>query len=1128
MIPGSLLTKRDFFITALVLIFLCITIIGFLAIQHQQTETEEEIQSELSTIAELKAGSIADWYHERRSDAEVAQKNIMLREYLENLTNPGIYKVTKEDMKAWMRSLISGYRYQSIILLESSGNQVLSVPENGTISSFTYQSIYPEIIRSESPVSTDLFLDPDSGEKKLEFWVPIRSKSGEELLGILVLQLNPEQYLYPLIQTWPSVSKSAESLITRQTNGQMLFLNDLRHLPDSGLTLTIPVTMEDVPAVMAAKGYRGIVKGNDYRGIPVVASITNITGTPWFIVAKVDQDEIYTPFRNFSMSVLGLLFLLFVCASVIVLFFRKKWETDLINLELNQQKQEIFLAGRVRSLMQQANDAIIILDDDYRILEVNDRAVEMYGYTPEEFYQKTLFDLRSDSAKRTIEDDKIKMSKSAGTFLQTEHQKKDGTLIPVENSTRLIDVNGITLRQSIIRDISERKKYETELLEKNVELQTMNEEIHASYEELASQQEELRDQMEMLRQSEIQLQEMHSRLVKAQRAGHVGLWEYYILQGKMWGTDEAYQIYGLSPSSNGMIDITSIFACIEEKDRVQSEITEVIEKGKPFNSEFRIHPADGSPDHIITSVGELQHDLHGKPHKIIGVVQDVTEKREFEEKIRHYQEKVSALFNSPVLGTMFGDIFGSVSQVNDEFLRIIGYSREDFSAGNVRWTDITPEEFLYLDEQGIAEAKESGSCTPYEKQFIRKDGLRTWVLVGYVLVGQKREDSVAFILDISRIKENEEKICHINQTLEERVHERTNQLTFINEELQSEVDERIRAEKNLQEALSILSATLESTTDGIFVTDSSGNVLLYNRMFVDMWKIPESVLRLKEENPILSELRKSIPDEQSFNERIRAIYDNPEEDSFDTLTLSDNRIFERYSKPQRIGYSIVGRVWSFRDVTKKKEMEIQIERSLREKEILLKEIHHRVKNNMQVVSSLLFMQSRLSTDEKVKEILLESQTRVKSIALVHEELYQSMDLDQIDYTRYLHKISRNIFDTYKVDTGRITITISEEKVYLNISKAVPCSLIINELISNSLKHAFPDSRKGNILIDFSLTNGEYHLVYADDGIGLCLSDSQKSPHTLGLELIQGLVKQLGGSLSIDKTKGVRYEIVFPE
>ncbi|MDD1724782.1 MAG: PAS domain S-box protein, partial [Methanospirillum sp.] len=689
-------------------------------------------------------------------------------------------------------------------------------------------------------------------------------------------------------------------------------------------------------------------------------------------------------------------------------------------------------------------------------------------------------------------------------------------------------IQGVLYRQAIIRDISERKVYETELRERNVSLYSMNEELSASYEELASQQEELRDQMEMIRQSELQLHEVHNRLSEAQKAGHVGVWEYFIHTGEIWGSDECFTIYGLEHTPDGTKDISEVLTCIRDSDQVRSAISGVIEKNIPLDVEFAIHPADGSPDRIVVSIGELYRDENGEPLKITGIVQDITEKRRFEYDIRRYQEKLSALFNAPVIGTLIGDIHGSIFQANDEFLRIIGYSRQDFETGGIRWTDITPSEFLPLDDQGVSEAREKGSCTPYEKQYIRKDGSRIWVLVGYVLLEPERTESVAFILDISHPKENEEKIRSINQTLEERVTERTNQLSCINEELQTEVEERMAAEQNLQKTLSVLSATIESTPDGIFVADDSGTVTVYNKGFARMWHIPNSVIGSGDETAVLETMARQVSDPGSFWERMTAISSEPDRESADTLILSDGRSIERYSKPQQIGYTIVGRVYSFRDVTLKKEMELKIERSLREKEILLKEIHHRVKNNMQVVSSLLFMQSRLLTNPELKEILIESQNRVKSIALVHEELYQSMDLDRIDYIRYLRKISRNIFDTYKVDTSRISLRLSEKTEYLTISKAVPCSLIINELISNSLKHAFPDNREGTILIEFILQDGVYHLVYADDGIGIPESATIKSQKTLGLELVKGLVKQLSGSVQVYRRQGTRYEITFPE
>lgn len=489
---------------------------------------------------------------------------------------------------------------------------------------------------------------------------------------------------------------------------------------------------------------------------------------------------------------------------------------------------------------------------------------------------------------------------------------------------------------------------------------------------------------------------------------------------------------------------------------------------------------------------------------------------------------MSALFNSRILGSVFSDIHGSIFEANDEFLRIIGYTREEFLRDGVKWTDITPPEYRARDAEAITEAHETGVCTPYEKQYIRRDGSRIWVLTGYVLIGEAREEAVAFVLDISKSKANEERIQSLNQELEERVIERTNQLQFINEELQAEVEERLSAEKKLFETLSVLSATIESTPDGILVVDNNRNISVYNKIFEEMWQIPDSVLRLRDERVILKEQASRVQNPDHFCSRIAEIYQNPELDSFDVIELADNRILERTSRPQRIEYTIVGRVFSFRDVTKQKEMEEQIATSLREKEILLKEIHHRVKNNMQVVSSLLFMQSRLSEDPRLKEILLESQNRVKSIALVHEELYQSMDLDRIDYTRYLRKITRNIFDTYKVDSNRISLRLSEETVYLTISKAVPCSLIVNELISNSLKHAFPEGRSGKVSIEFVLSQGEYILIYSDNGVGLPPNLRIESPKTLGLELINGLVKQLTGTIKIDLGEGIRYEIRFPE
>jgi PAS domain S-box-containing protein len=1125
----SFVKKPHFYtIAGIILIFFIIILTGYLEILDQQKIAEQEIHSELTTIAELKAASISDWFFERKSDAEVSMKNQMLFGYLSNLKNPGRFDITRAGLIEWLFSLVTSYHYQGAVLLNETGDVVLTVPDDASISTFSKNETFFKALNSANPVFTDLFLDPETGKRTMEFWIPIRARTGDPAIGVLVLEMNPEQYLYPMIQSWPKSTKTAESLILRQVGNEVLFLNDLRHIQNAGLNLQIPLENENVPAVMAVKGIRGIVKGDDYRSVPVVASITDINGTPWFIVAKIDQDEIYTPFKQFSFFIIGLMLLLIIIASLVFIAFYKIRENNYIRQELDQKQHELFLSDRIRLLMEQANDAIFILDTDWHILDVNDRAVVMYGYSPEEFQKRRLFDLHSAISREKLTNEKEYLIQTKTRVVETEHQKKDGTVFPVENSIRLIEYQGKIFWQVIVRDITTRKAYETELLEKNVELQSMNEELHASNEELATQQDELRVQMERISASEHALQEVRERLYEAQRVAHIGTWEYDVDANTLWATDEGFRIFRMEPTPDGFVDLETFLSCVPHRDQVMKKMADLMEHKIPYNIETTIIPVDGSPERIVVSTGNIRQGSGTSSEKIVGIIQDITDKRKLEEDIRKTNEKISAFFDSPIIGIIIGDIHGTISLANSEYLRIIGYSEDDLHSGRIKWNEITPVEFSALDEYAITVAKERGSCTPFEKQYIRSDGTRIWVLVGFVLLGQEREEAVAFILDISNQKRIEEELQTLNQTLEEKVTERTDQIKFVNEELLSEVQERVSAEKHLQEILSILSATIESTPDGLLVIHNSHIVSVFNHIFQQIWNIENYEIQGMHEQELFYILSDQVSDSDAFFDTIRKVETTPDIATSDIITLKDNRIIERYSKPQHIGYTIAGRVWSFRDITERKRMEETIEKSLREKEILLKEIHHRVKNNMQVVSSLLYMQSRIATDQKIKELMVESQNRVKSIALVHEELYQSSDLERIDYSSYLRKITRNIFESYKETSSRVTLKLPDTPVYIPISKAVPCSLVVNELISNSLKHAFPDMREGSISIDFVLENGMYILNYADDGIGMPETELHLIPKTLGMELIHGLVKQLNGTITRTVENGTSYEIRFSD
>jgi len=204
--------------------------------------------------------------------------------------------------------------------------------------------------------------------------------------------------------------------------------------------------------------------------------------------------------------------------------------------------------------------------------------------------------------------------------------------------------------------------------------------------------------------------------------------------------------------------------------------------------------------------------------------------------------------------------------------------------------------------------------------------------------------------------------------------------------------------------------------------------------------------------------------------------------------------------------------------------------SLKEKEVLLKEIHHRVKNNMQVISSLLSLQSRYSKDERYIEMVKESQIRIKAIALIHEKLYCSKDLASIDFNDYIRSLVNDLFLSYKANTNKIELNVNIENVSLGIEAAIPCGLIVNELVSNSLKYAFPEGRDGEMRISLRLLDeGQYELIVSDNGIGMPKDIDFKNSGSLGLRLVTNFTERtLHGKIELKKLKGTEFQIIFKE
>lgn len=222
-----------------------------------------------------------------------------------------------------------------------------------------------------------------------------------------------------------------------------------------------------------------------------------------------------------------------------------------------------------------------------------------------------------------------------------------------------------------------------------------------------------------------------------------------------------------------------------------------------------------------------------------------------------------------------------------------------------------------------------------------------------------------------------------------------------------------------------------------------------------------------------------------------------------------------------------GFISSSRDITRQRESEEFIKESLKEKDMMLKEIHHRVKNNLQVISSLLSLQSHHVKHKDDMELFIESQNRVKSMAIIHEKIYQSENLSKINFKEYLQTIAQQLLASYLMN-DQVKLNLNCEDINLGLETAIPCGLLTNELITNSMKHAFPQGRKGQLNIQFESRNDEYLLTISDDGVGLPTDFDLSCTDSLGLKIVQSLVRQLDGDLEINNSIGAEFKLHFKD
>jgi len=356
--------------------------------------------------------------------------------------------------------------------------------------------------------------------------------------------------------------------------------------------------------------------------------------------------------------------------------------------------------------------------------------------------------------------------------------------------------------------------------------------------------------------------------------------------------------------------------------------------------------------------------------------------------------------------------------------------------------------------------------------------------------------------------------------------EKLQSVTVSRDELNKEIQERERAEKKLQESESLLQATGKIAKIGGWEFDVEAQEQVWTE---EVYRIHEVDMTYK---PTVSQgiefyapaSRQII--EQAVQHTIE--YGEPFDAELEFITAKGNHLWVHAigEASQKDGKTIKV-AGTFQDITARKQAEEKIQASLLEKETMLKEIHHRVKNNLQVISSLLDLQSSYLQDEKAKEMLHNSMDRIKTMAKIHTMLYQSKDMARVDFGSFIRDLAGRLQQSYGIAASPIQVHADIADVSLTIETSIPCGLILNELVSNALKHAFPEGRGGEVNISMATTGDQFILNVSDNGVGFPEGVDFRNTKSLGLELVNLLVGQINGTITMTVEGGTTFTITFP-
>ncbi len=575
-----------------------------------------------------------------------------------------------------------------------------------------------------------------------------------------------------------------------------------------------------------------------------------------------------------------------------------------------------------------------------------------------------------------------------------------------------------------------------------------------------------------------ELEQRKHELNESQRIANIGSWDWDARTDIIWWSEELYRLVNMEPnqSTPKYLDHLKLYT-VDSCKRLDAAVKKAMETGEPYELDLELALPDAETT-WITARGEVKRNADGQIWGLRGTSQNITERKKAEEALKKSRRLLAETESVGKVGGWEFNIDTGKQTWTEEIYNIheVALTFDPTVEKGVNF--YTPASRPII-EQAVQRVIEHGEPFDVELEIITAKGnLRSVHAIGKADLEHRRV--YGFFQDITGRKQAEQALRESEEIFRSFMEYSPIYVFFKDENIRS-----VRLSRNYEIMLGRpINELLGKSMDDLFPSD------LAKSMIADDMQIMRE--------------GKTVTVEEEFNGRIYFTIKFP-------INI-DGKL--RYLA----GYTI--------DITDRRRDEEKIKKALTEKETLLSEIHHRVKNNMQVIISLLKLQAQRIQDKDLKKPFEESEQRIRAMALVHERLYQKEDLSGINFSDYIHNIIRELKAVYRVDRRKVAVIINVEDIVLEIDSAIPCGLIINELITNCFKYAFPEGRSGEVIINFSREGSTYRLTISDNGVGLPAGFDFRQTTTLGMQIVNVLTKQLLGTLHIRSEVGTEAVIAF--